>query len=417
MTDVINFRKDILDALKSKAKRYDVTDTKVSGLRLTIFPTGVKTYNLYRKVMGKPQRIKIGRYAEVTIEQARNQAKLYNSKIILGGNPHEEKLSDRKEIDFNELYDLYYHQYAIVHTKCAPENKKVLDYHFIPLHGKDKLSDITSEVLKSLHIKIGESRGKVVANRVMNLVSSTFNYGIENKKFRGINPCLTVKRYKKVSRDRFLGKEELTKFLEALEDEDILFQDYFSLLLFTGVRKTNLLSMRWEEVDFDLKRWRIPEDKTKNDDVNIVHLARPAIEILKRRKDESKSNVLLSPYVFPGTGKKGHLADPKKSFQRIKKRMSVSNIRIHDLRRTLGSYMAINGSSLPIIGQALNHKSHVSTAVYARLSQDPVSEAINKAVDKMLGESIDIEFKENITLCVATFRRERIKFSELLTAA
>ncbi len=273
-------------------------------MRLTVFPAGAKTFNLYRKVLGKPKRIKIGRYPEVTIEQARNKAKEYNSKITLGGDPQIEKSSARNEIDFNALYDLYYNQYAIIHTKCAREDKKVLEYHFIPLYGKYKLSEINSDILKSVHTKIGASRGKVVANRVINLVSAVFNYGIENKKFKGMNPCSTVKRYKKPSRDRFLGKEELSKFLEALEDENMLFQDYFSLLLFTGVRKTNLLTMRWEEIDFNLKRWRIPGEKAKNGDVNIVHLAKPVMEILIRRKEENKKNIIVSPFVFPGIGKK-----------------------------------------------------------------------------------------------------------------
>lgn len=413
MTITVNFRKDVLSNLKPESKRYDVADSKIPNLRLTIFPTGVKTYNLYRRIKDKPYRIKIGRYDDLTIEQARGQAQLYNSKIVLGENPHHDHLAQRAEMDFKSLYDLYYNQYAIIHTKCALENRKVLEYHFMPDFGKDRLSTITSQVLKSLHIKIGETRGKVVANRVINLVSAAFNYGIENNKFKGVNPCLSVKRFKKVTRDRFLGKDELSNFLKALESEDVRFQDYFCLLLFTGVRKTNLLCMRWEELDFDLKRWRIPETKTKNDDINIVHLAQPAIEILLRRNKE-RQYTNPSPFVFPGTGKKGYLADPKKSFLRIKERMGVSNIRIHDLRRTLGSYMAINGTSLPIIGQALNHKTHVSTAVYARLSQDPVAEAVSKAVDVMIGESIDILFKENSMLCTSILLHTGIKFNDLL---
>lgn len=140
-----------------------------------------------------------------------------------------------------------------------------------------------------------------------------------------------------------------------------------------------MLQMQYAELDFDLKRWRLSEDQSKNNDVNIYMLSDVALEILQRRFDENNKLDTPSLYVFPGIGSQGHLVDPKKSFARIKKRMGVSDIRIHDLRRTLGSYMAIGNCSLPIIGQALNHKSQDSTVIYARLSKDPVLEAVNAA--------------------------------------
>lgn len=88
-------------------------------------------------------------------------------------------------------------------------------------------------------------------------------------------------------------------------------------------------------------------------------------------------------FVFPGESMDGYLKDPKRAFERIKKRMEVSDFRMHDLRRTLGSYMAISGASLPMIGKALNHKSQVSTAIYARLAHDAVADAIETATNAM----------------------------------
>ena len=89
--------------------------------------------------------------------------------------------------------------------------------------------------------------------------------------------------------------------------------------------------------------------------------------------------------MFPGDNVFTHLKDPKRAFERIKTRMNINDIRIHDLRRTLGSYMAINGSSLPVISSALNHKSRASTEIYARLSQTPVIDAINLATAHISG--------------------------------
>lgn len=144
--------------------------------------------------------------------------------------------------------------------------------------------------------------------------------------------------------------------------------------------------MKWSDIDFDLKRWRIPEHQTKNKDVNIVILSEPALKILGERVNENNQWRDPSKFVFPSNSKEGYLKDPKKAFERIKQYMKVDDIRMHDLRRTLGSYMAISGASLPIIGKALNHKSQASTAIYARLSQNPVQDAVNIAANIMFGE-------------------------------
>ena len=103
-----------------------------------------------------------------------------------------------------------------------------------------------------------------------------------------------------------------------------------------------------------------------------------AYQSLKRRKKDADS-----VWVFPGTGKEGHLVDPKKAWLRITKRGGFEDLRIHDLRRTLGSWLAASGVSLPIIGKTLGHKSSQSTQIYARLNLDPVRESLKKATDAM----------------------------------
>ncbi len=86
MTEKFNFKKETLALLKSQAKQYDVADIKVSGLRLMVNPGGSKTFFLYRKVKGRPQRIKIGRY-DIGVENARKEAGRLNSLITLGQPP------------------------------------------------------------------------------------------------------------------------------------------------------------------------------------------------------------------------------------------------------------------------------------------------------------------------------------------
>lgn len=412
----INFRKDALDALVGEEKRYAVFDAKTPSLCLYVYPSNAKTFFLYRYVKGRPKRIRIGRYSDLSIENARKEAGRLNGLIALGGDPHEERKEDRQEMTFYELYDAYCNQYLVpFNKKNIDQDRKRLEQHFFPYFGNYKPREITPEKIRQRHAEIGV-KSKSSANRVVEIASAVFNFGRRTGYYKGNNPCSGLTKFKKRSRDRFLSKEELTSFFTALQAEDELYQDYFLLLLFTGVRKSNQLSMRWAAVDFNLSRWRLSEAQTKNGDINIIYLPQPALEILKRRMEANKKSQTPSIFVFPGSGKTGHLRDPKKSFQRIRDRMKVQDIRIHDLRRTLGSYMAISGASLPIIGNALNHKSQDSTAIYARLSQDPVRDAVDTAVNTMIGNSIYSLFRTNIELFAPVSHNEVFKFSELIAA-
>lgn len=380
----LNFTKGLLLDLPTATKRYHLTDSKTPALRLAVYPSGVKTFLLYRRVNGAPERIKIGRFPDLTIEQARNEAKRLNSLIILGGNPHKERVAERKAITFRELYDYYYHNHALKFTKRPDDNKKMMEYRVFPIFGNQKAHLITTEQIRNFHTKIGETRAKSTANRLVTVISAAYNFGIRENCINCPNPCASLRKYPTTSRDRFLSFDELNSFQTALEAENKLFRDFFNVLLHTGARKSNVLSMKWADINFDLNRWRIPETNTKNKEVNIVPLSEISLKILRKRNRRNLKLEKPSLFVFPGDSPDGYLKDPKRAFERIRKRMNVYDIRMHDLRRTLGSYMAISGASLPMIGKALNHKSQVSTAIYARLSNDPVANAVNIASKLMM---------------------------------
>ena len=209
-----------------------------------------------------------------------------------------------------------------------------------------------------------------------------FNKAIEWG-YKGDNPANNVKKFKEKSRDRFLQVDELPRFFKALEEEEnITTRDYFYISLYTGARKANVLAMRWDEVNFTSQEWRIP--KTKNGDSLTLPLVQEAIKILKERKKElGKLDLpaLQKEWIFPSlTSKSGHLEEPKKVWQRILQKAGIKDLRIHDIRRTLGSYQAITGASLPIIGKSLGHKSGQATQIYSRMNLDPVRNSLEKAI-------------------------------------
>ncbi|OJW77907.1 MAG: hypothetical protein BGO69_10665 [Bacteroidetes bacterium 46-16] len=384
MIKEIRFNQASIQSLPLQPFLYEVRDTVTPGLIIRVNPSGVKTFMFFRRIRGKLKRLKLGRSSDMTVDQARKAAITYNSELIAGVNPHESKVAERQELTFSELYERYYNEHALVNTKRPEESRATIKFHTLPKIGHLRLSEITRTVIKQIFIEQGLARGKQQANKVMNIVSATFNFGIREGYFTGVNPTLGIKRFKGESRDRFLRPHELGKFLQALKEEEQLYQDFFLLSLFIGARKSTMLAMRFSQIDFELGHWRLSASESKNNDVNIYCLSDQAIEILKRRLQAQKDLTPEIDYVFPGRGKKGHLVDPKRAYARIKERMEVKDLWIHDLRRTLGSYMAINNSSLPIIASALNHKSLASTQIYARLNTAPVSKAVSEATINMI---------------------------------
>jgi integrase len=173
----------------------------------------------------------------------------------------------------------------------------------------------------------------------------------------------------------------LGKFFAALHREPSqAMQDFFFLALLTGARRGNVASMTWDDVNLEWRLWRIPGTVAKSGEPIVVPLVPAAVEVLQRRRMGANGSL----WVFPSRGKTGHIVEVKGAWKRILTAAGLPDVRPHDLRRTLGSWQAIGGASLPIIGRSLGHSQPSTTQVYARLQLDPVRASVTAATDAML---------------------------------
>ena len=393
MSTKFNFTKAAIESLPTPqvGKRAEYWDAKQIGLQIRITAAGSKTYYVKRRIQGgQPERILLGRCDALTIEQARNKAAEISAEIANGKNPAEVKRGKKSELTLGELFEEYIERHAI------PKGKKsVSDMHdnfrrYLSHWKNRKLSTITKVDIGKHHAKLGKEIGVHTANRTLELLRAIFNKGIAWDLFANLNPVVGIEKFTLQSRDRFIQGDELPLFFKSVgEESNETMRDYFLLSLLTGARQANLLAMRWEDVSFYRAEWRIEE--TKNGTPQTVTLSPEAMEVLKNRKLEEKS-----VFVFPSerSSASGHLQNPKKAWKRVLDRAGLSNLRIHDLRRTLGSWQAKQGASLAIIGKSLNHKNPSTTAIYARLDLDPVRDSVNSATSAMLvaaGLKVDAE--------------------------
>lgn len=373
-----NFTKAAIDGLSIPANGWAYHyDLKVQGFGIGIGSTGKKTFVLYRKINGRPERLTLGRYPDLTIEQARGKASEINSAIANGANPADAKRGRTAELSFGELFSQYLERHAKQRKRTWSEDQQRYKQYLQSPLSKKKLSQINRQVVASIHSEITMDGRPVVANRVLALVSSVYGWAVSAGLLEA-NPVKGIKRNREKSRERFIQGDELPRFFRALaEEENETMRDFFLLSLLTGARRANVLAMQWADVNLERAEWRIKI--TKNEMPQTVTLSPQAMEVLRKR-----TSLDAAGFVFPGRGKTGHLTEPKKGWKRILVRAKLADLRIHDLRRTLGSWQAKQGASLAIIGKSLNHKNQNTTAVYARLDLDPVRDSVNAATSAMM---------------------------------
>lgn len=375
---IINFTKSLISSLPTpKTGRDYYKDSKEKGLALYVTNNEAKSFYLRKRINGKDEKIIIGSFPEISIENARKLALKIKSEVAQGKNPMEQKQALKQEITFKELFQEYMERYSRREKKSWKYDDREVN-RFLSHWFNRKISTISKHEVQLLHEKTRDNNGLYQANRLLERIRAIYNKAIEWG-WKGENPTKGIKKFKEKSRDRFIQPDELPKFFKALEEEhNHTARDYIYISLYTGARKSNVLAMKWEELNLSSKEWKIPE--TKNGESLTIPLPNEAMEILKTRKKEQEGLENKNDFVFPSNSSSGHLADPKKAWQRVLNRAGIVDLRLHDIRRTLGSYQAITGASLQVIGKSLGHKSGQATQIYSRLHLDPVRESVEKAI-------------------------------------
>ncbi len=368
----------LVDLMPPEAGRNYVYDDRVAGLCLCVTSTGSKTFYVYRKINGKPQRIRIGTFPDVTIETARDVARKHIGHIAEGYDPQEERVAARKRPLLHALWKHWLETHAKLHKRTWKDDERQYEKYLGEFHNR-RLDTIKTAEVAEWHGRMGQDHGPVQANRTLALLATLFN-AADRVGFEGRNPCNGVKRFKEESRERFLLPTEMTAFFSALAMEPDPWKDFFMLCLFTGVRRGNVASARWKDIDLDGGTWRIPANEAKAGKAILVPLVEPAVNLLLGRK----ALVGDSEWVFPSPKNGGHVIEPKRAWARVLKRAGIEGLRPHDLRRSLGSWAAASGTSIAIIGAALGHKTLRSTQVYSRLQLDVVRDAVTKTTAAML---------------------------------
>ena len=362
--------KSSVDSIDPTDRDQFIWDTELPGFGLKVTPSGVRSYVFQYSVNNRTRRITIGRHGVTkTADEARREAIKMKGRVADRKDPAEERTQERLAPTLEELAVRYLEEHASVKKKklSAQSDERNLRNHILPELGRMRVVDIDRSHVAKFHYGMRSKPG--AANRCVSLLSKIFNLAeIWGVRTDGTNPTRHIEKYPEKRIERYLSEAELSRLSSVLaeaaeEGEHASVVAAIRLLIFTGCRRNEILTLKWDYVDFAAKCLRLPDSKTG---AKLVPLGAPALEVLANLE-----RLDGNPYVLPGQKCGAHYVALEKRWRALRKRAGLEDVRLHDLRHSFASMAAAMGESLYLIGSLLGHSNPSTTSRYAHLSDDP----------------------------------------------
>ena len=378
--------KRIVDALEAQTSEFFVWDESIPGFGLRVMPSGRKSFVVQYRAGRRPRRMSLGPSTVLTCDQARTRAITIIAAVKNGEDPSAERAAKRNAVTVADLADRFDKEHIAVRLKAstAKEYRGNLRRFILPALGKLTVTDITRADVAKFHHDLRHIPYQ--ANRCLEVVSKMFvlaeMWGLRPD---GSNPRKHIRKYPEEKRERFLSAAELRRIGEVLREMESECVELPSailaarLLILTGCRLGEIMTLKWDYVDFEEHALRLPDSKSGK---KVVHLGAPAVEYL-----HDAQRIDGNPWVITGTLPGKSLSDLQPFWQRVRARAGVKDVRIHDLRHTFASTAVASGQGLPMIGKLLGHTQVQTTARYAHLAADPVRSAAD-CVARSLREAL-----------------------------
>ncbi|MFC6053695.1 hypothetical protein A6M14_03745 [Acinetobacter sp. Ac_877] len=389
--------------LKAQDKRYTAKDKIANGLFLDITTTGVKSWWYRYSLNGKQERLVLGRYPDLSLQDARQLRDESASQVAKGISPKQEKENKKAGNVKNVLLKEYGERYlneVIKKDRKNPYNMILcLNNDIYPYIGHIAVKDISMDDIRRVIWRKKEQGYDASANQVRGLLKRMFDYAV-TLGLAPYNPVLAIPSrhvFKSKPRDRYLSTEEIRKFYTTLLNSRIYRARKLGLLLslLTLLRKSELLRAEWSHIDFEQRIWRIPEtkadSKTGHSREMVVYMSDQIIEILK----ELKTIAGDEPYVFVGRKSGTHISH--NAFNTAQKSAlaltDIPDFTIHDLRRTASTHLNEQGFNRDAIEKCLNHSAFGVRATYNKAEY---AEERIKMMQKWSNFIFDVIYQSNI---------------------
>lgn len=390
----IRFSKKIIENFPahdpaSPSREMEYSDSECIGLKLRVSKNGRRFFQFRYTYLSRKKCLKIGEYPHVSLNEARSKINEWKSLLAREIDPADERNQRRDEPTFSEFAEKFYIPHAQSHKITWQEDVYKIRGHINRAMGHLRLSSITTRDLTAFQSKLKDLNSATSANAHLRLIQRMLNLAIKWG-FLDKNPAAGLEKFKEPPhRERYLTKDELPRFLKALEEHsDQLSMAAIKLLLYTGCRKGEILTLQWHQVRLDEGRLFLP--KTKNGHSRSILLNEKAIEVLVSLGEEGEHDP--QGYLFPSRGGtvKGHLHDLRKPLQKVCEAAGIDGLRVHDLRHSFATLAVMSGASLYDIQKLLGHSDISMTQRYAHMVDDNLQRAtdsVSRHLSEVLGSA------------------------------
>ena len=366
--------------------RYVIWDEELRGFGLRVYPSGARRWVLQYGPSGDRRLHILGQYPVLTVKKARRKAIDALAEVGDGDDPALRKVAWKRSASVDDLCDRYLREHRPL-KKSGGEDERRIRKYVRPTLGRLKVVDVTRDDVLTLYRQIG-SRAPYEANRVLALLGLMFNLAREWGELseKASNPARVPRRsrYVEKRRDRPVTSEELPRLVDAIHAErDIYLRTVFLLLLVTGLRKREILHAK--RVDLDVRRKTLRLEDTKAGQPRHVPLSEHAVGLLS-----SLPPAVGNPFFFPSPVTPGRPRDDLfRPWKRIRTQAKCPDVRIHDLRHTVATWLAEQGHAAYIVQRALGHQSLATTMRYIHAADDGPRRALgNLGLEILDGDGV-----------------------------
>ena len=360
-------------------------DSELLGFGVRVYPTGRKVYVVQTRAGGRNgKRVTVGRHGVISAEEARRRAALIVARIKAGEAPVPEPMAvtEAKGPTVADLAEIYLKEVVAVRLKAASARsyRYAIDRHILPKLGGRPALSLDHAAVSAFHHSLGKTPS--AANRAVEMLSRIYRAAEERELVpEGSNPCRQITKNRQRRHERFLTDGEFRRLGRALDDAEagggaVMYAAMaIRLLQLTGCRKSEILSLRWEQVELEAREMRLPDTKTGP---RTVQLSPAAAEVLARIPRAGGN-----PHVIPGALNGNAMTGLQRHWVKIRERAGLEKMRLHDCRHSFASRALALGESLPTIGRLLGHSQVQTTARYAHLARESVHEAARRVSERI----------------------------------
>ncbi len=371
------------DVINGLAANETVFDDEVRGFMVRRRGK-VPHYAVKTRIHGRQCILTIGRHAKGgwSAQRARDEAIRLLGLIRDGKDPASDRAADKAAPTLAEFAHRFMTEYAERQKKrrSVEEDRRLLRLHLLPALGHLQVRTITKTHVARFHSSLHAT--PVAANRALALLATMLSWAERiGERPDGSNPCKHVDRNPEKGRERLLSAEELARLGDALDQAvaagiaDWRPVAVVRLLLFTGARLSEVLTMRWSWINHTAGLARLPDSKTG---ARNLFLPAPALELLAKLP-----HFAANEHVIPGDRPGAPFVGVQRPWQRIRKLAGLNDLRLHDLRHGFASTGVAAGESLFVVGKLLGHKQSKTTERYAHLGADPAQAAADRTAARL----------------------------------